>query len=442
LNDNGDVTPGTRSSDASESRPNDNPALDRPLTQLNKTAEVLKQHLDALTNTSSQRLKTETRAQLQKHQRALAKISLEISDYYMSQRNSWSKLQADRDEATRLLSTAPSRAVEYSTTTSQSLSNEIKRGEIEAEILALEVTNKVIFQDGEHTFRALLENSRCQGSTNATIRGAQREIKPAPADLVVLINPAASSIVAKKMITAFKEPRTREFLETKSDVGDQKPEREEREWTRPWIISITSEADNATGTILPIAKGLGSVFKHFRENTGEYSTDIYEDELKAKWIQRSRTSNSLQLSATPQPVSNLDLEDQRFYATHTPPHSEALSSHFLLTNGTPVYLTDKSDARQALAYNLRSELPPNVFETRKHRFKILPKPWAWNNTAYWVINAPSELIPGHNEFWNPDFYALVGGLYRLRRDFDDLPQPNRTNQTPDQVSAVGSLISK
>jgi hypothetical protein len=79
-----------------------------------------------------------------------------------------------------------------------------------------------------------------------------------PADLVIAVNPAADSVLARQMIAALYSRKT--------------------EGTRPLFVSITSTGDWAPGTVFPIGTGLASVSKGFNEvgTPGPANTQVSE----------------------------------------------------------------------------------------------------------------------------------------------------------------------
>ncbi|MEO1235248.1 MAG: hypothetical protein AAFX76_00525 [Planctomycetota bacterium] len=84
---------------------------------------------------------------------------------------------------------------------------------------------------------------------------------PADADLVLLVNPARDGLAAKQFIDFLK--RTRITTELRDPQGRVLPDR------GPLIVSITSEADAATGTVYPLGRGAATLNAAFRKDHAE-----------------------------------------------------------------------------------------------------------------------------------------------------------------------------
>ena len=48
-----------------------------------------------------------------------------------------------------------------------------------------------------------------------------------------------------------------------------------------------------------------------------------------------------------------------------------------------------------------------AFDGEKDRFTIKRKPRALNDTPYWIMQVPRELIPNHSQVFSPDTFALI-----------------------------------
>src|SRR5204862_7317032 len=96
-----------------------------------------------------------------------------------------------------------------------------------------------------HSFGGLIVERSVAHAINAEIHGHADADRSMPADLVIVVNPAADSILARQMIAALYSRKT--------------------EGTRPLFVSITSTGDWATGSVFPIVTGLASRSKRFNE---------------------------------------------------------------------------------------------------------------------------------------------------------------------------------
>ncbi|MEM7624013.1 MAG: hypothetical protein AAF333_00130 [Planctomycetota bacterium] len=85
--------------------------------------------------------------------------------------------------------------------------------------------------------------------------------EPAEIDLVLLANPARDALAAKQLVDFLKRTNTRTELRTPE--GKVLPDR------GPLIVSITSEADDATGLVYPLGRGLSTLGGAFRGDHAE-----------------------------------------------------------------------------------------------------------------------------------------------------------------------------
>jgi hypothetical protein len=89
-----------------------------------------------------------------------------------------------------------------------------------------------------HSFGGLIVERSVAHAINAEIHGHADAPRSMPADLMIVVNPASDSILARQMIAALYSRRTED--------------------TRPLFVSITSTGDWATGGFFPIGTGLAS----------------------------------------------------------------------------------------------------------------------------------------------------------------------------------------
>lgn len=94
--------------------------------------------------------------------------------------------------------------------------------------------------------------------TTLVLTAAQGDGAPLPADFVVMLNPALDALASWQFIDFLKRSNVR--LELRTESG------EIREAPGPIIVSITSEADRATGSAYPFGRTVGTLFTAFRSD--------------------------------------------------------------------------------------------------------------------------------------------------------------------------------
>ncbi|MFQ5936348.1 MAG: YncE family protein [Acidiferrobacterales bacterium] len=183
-----------------------------------------------------------------------------------------------------------------------------------------------------------------------------------PYDLVVLLNPASPSLLAKQMVETLARERLKLY---QVDANGNR-------YDRPLLLSITSRADTATRRYYPIGSSLGSLGSRFRDYGTEYCS----------------------LGAS-----------QRSFYMFTPGHNTVLHSHLvtaepLAEGATPaegvLISLDPATGRRLLS-----------FDVGGHRFTMRRKARAFNDTPYWIMNVPSSLISGHSDIFTPQNIRLL-----------------------------------
>jgi pimeloyl-ACP methyl ester carboxylesterase len=204
------------------------------------------------------------------------------------------------------------------------------------------------------------------------------KLSPDVPDLVVLENQASNATEALGDIWALRNkpplvaPLKNEFL--------QIPVAE-----RPIFVSVTSATDWATGIALPIGQYLGTLFQRFRGWDGT-------------------------------PVETSGLPGERSVNAHTVGHLPQLYSH------TMTYTTVGAAAR--LAADVPAPCPPSAlahvpelcFQVGPDLFEMKPVSGAWNQTHYWVMQAPKSVINGHSDVWNAVWVNCLIGLLETLTD--------------------------
>ena len=193
-----------------------------------------------------------------------------------------------------------------------------------------------------------------------------------PADLTVLINPAAKSIQAKQFVEMLDHSR----------IGLYRTDREGNRHRVPLMVSVTSSADLATRWAFPLGTQMSAIGKNFHK----YGED-----------------------------SCLQFKGQRSFYVRTPGHNAALISHEVTAEPLP------SGARPASLEQVGSEWLESDFDPisgrqvfsfngSEHRFTVRPLTGAVNGTPYWIIRVPRQLIPGHSGFFTADTLRLIGSM--------------------------------
>lgn len=221
-----------------------------------------------------------------------------------------------------------------------------------------------------HSFGGMIvERALMQALVRHTINHGE-EIVPL-ADLVILVNPASQSMHAKNMLSILKRNRLKFYRET------QEGEKHEA----PLIVSITSTGDTATGSIYPFALGLKGWTKKFRQ----YG-----------------------------PTDCCPIPTQKLFYKQTAGHNRALHSH-VVTTGEPIEAGSMDEAR----INLQESINPDTGEMRysfpgqEYMFTIERLPWVYNNTPYWIMSVPPELIASHSDIFTYNTMQIIRALLRM-----------------------------
>jgi hypothetical protein len=235
------------------------------------------------------------------------------------------------------------------------------------------------------------------GQTSANYRA-----NPLPFDVVLSVNSAAPAIYAKEM---------RDFLAAHRGAltAARVPHAD-----APVFISVTSDADWATGVVHPI----GNMFSRFYPS-----------------LQRWYTTNLLATAHTndPQPA----VHQSAFYK-RTPGHHPLLVDHWVQNQRT-LDPSEASDPASVLRHNLDFSVEKDqarVFQTSPRGKKGKPHEWLVTDTPptrkaekwtrqfhdlpprrypsdYWIIRCDKGLIRGHGDVWSTTTMEMYAALYRL-----------------------------
>jgi hypothetical protein len=228
-----------------------------------------------------------------------------------------------------------------------------------------------------HSFGGqILERAITQSVVGAMLGQEVGEVS-LPVDLAVLVNPAAKAVQTKQFIEVLARNRIK--LYRTNTEGDR--------FEVPLIVSVTSAGDWATRVAFPAGVYFSSIFKRYRKYT---ETDC-------------------------SPVTS-----QRAVYAHTGGHMRPLLSHIVTAEPLPEVIEkpgmlDTTTIRRRYDALTRQEI--YMFDGEKHRFTIQKRPYAANNTPYWVIRVPRSLIPNHSAIFNFNsvrllvaFFSMTGAL--------------------------------
>ena len=212
-----------------------------------------------------------------------------------------------------------------------------------------------------HSFGGLIVERSVAHAINAEIHGHADADRSMPADLVIVVNPAADSILARQMIAALYSRKT--------------------EGARPLFVSITSTGDWATGTVFPIGTGLASVSKGFNK--------------------------------VPAPGTNGTMHNEREFYTSTPGHNEMLINHVTLNLQKTI---TSPQGHPALETNLEHNLSADVFALDGASGKL--DLWQIKRVGnvdvpYWDVKVDPSIIKDHGDLWNERAEAMMAAIFRM-----------------------------
>jgi hypothetical protein len=233
-----------------------------------------------------------------------------------------------------------------------------------------------------HSFGSLiLERALSQAVVGALLAPGGDEIV-FPADLVVLLNPAGSASQTKQLVDILGRNRIKTY---RTDASG-------RTYERPLLVSLTSRADNATRRYLPLGMNAKALSKKFRSYGEEYCS----------------------------PISN-----QRSLYSRSAGHIEALHSHQVELGERSALRPEAESGRLVPSFlNYEEHYDPETqqlafsFDGEFERFTVRRKPRALNDTPYWIMHVPKELIPNHSDVLNEDTFLFVEALLAMSGAYD------------------------
>ena len=232
-----------------------------------------------------------------------------------------------------------------------------------------------------HSFGGLIVERSVAHAINAEIHGHADADRSMPADLMIVVNPASDSILARQMIAALYSRKT--------------------EGTRPLFVSITSTGDWATGLGFPIGTSLAATTKAFNN------------------------------VATPGP--NAVMQSERKLYTSTPGHNETLINRVTADLHKTI---DSPHGLPALETNLEHNLAAEVFTLDGVKGKL--DLWQIQrigrvDVPYWDVRVDPSIIKDHGDLWNERAEAMMAAIFRMANPkLEPRAKPRATlNRTPD-----------
>ncbi len=214
-----------------------------------------------------------------------------------------------------------------------------------------------------HSFGGLVVERAVAHAINAEIHGHAPADRSLPADLILVVNPASDSVLTRQMMAALASRRT--------------------ENTRPFLVSLTSTADAATGKAFPVSTSLAAATKVFNKV-----------ELPGSEKQR------------------LPREDERGFYTTTPGHNKFLINHQTARKET----IPAPGGLKALPANLSHEITGEDFATDGANGAL--DVWRFERTGevdvpYWNVKVDPSIIKNHGDIWNPKAQAMMAAIFRM-----------------------------
>jgi hypothetical protein len=212
-----------------------------------------------------------------------------------------------------------------------------------------------------HSFGGLIVERSVAHAINAEIHGHADASRSMPADLMIAVNPAADSVLARQMIAALYSRKTED--------------------TRPLFVSITSTGDWATGLVFPIGTGLAAISKGFNQ-------------------------------VEPPGPGNTQVSERKFY-TSTPGHNEMLINHITVDKHETI---NSPNGLHALEENLQHNHVGNGFTLDGAEGKL--DVWQIKRVGdvdvpYWDVQVDPSIIKDHGDIWNERAEAMVAAIFRM-----------------------------
>ncbi|HEX4631047.1 MAG TPA: alpha/beta hydrolase [Chthoniobacterales bacterium] len=211
-----------------------------------------------------------------------------------------------------------------------------------------------------HSFGGLVVERAVAHAINAEMHGHAAADRSLPADLILMVNPASDSILTRQMIAALYSRHT--------------------ENSRPFLVSLTSTGDAATGLAFPVSTSLAATTKVFNDVT---------------------------------PPGTEERESERRFYTETPGHNRFLINHETVKLDKTIAPPGGLNALQTnLSHNLKGE----VFTTdgAGGRLELWDlRPVGKVDVPYWDVKVDPAIIKDHGDIWNPKAQAMMAAVFRI-----------------------------
>jgi len=220
-----------------------------------------------------------------------------------------------------------------------------------------------------HSFGGLVVERSVAHAINAEIHGHANSEQSLPADLILLVNPAADSILARQMTAALYSRH----------IPD----------SRQIVVSLTSTGDGATGKWFPIGTGLAAATKVF-------------DQVRV-----------------PSPEEKPHIESERSFYTSTPGHNKFLLNHRTVRRPE---IVANPEHKSAFDFNLEHNHAGHGFVTdsatspgklQVWKFEDLAGPFGQVDVPYWDVAVDPAIIKDHGDIWNPQARAMMAAIFRM-----------------------------
>ena len=210
-----------------------------------------------------------------------------------------------------------------------------------------------------HSFGGLIIERSVAHAINAEIHGQASMDRALPADLIMMVNPASDSILTRQIFTALYVRHTED--------------------TRPFLVSLTSVGDGATGTIFPLGTSLAATTKAFNN--------------------------------VPVPGYSKTESERRFF-TSTPGHNSLLINYETQKQDKTINSRDSNAIEMNLSHNLQG----HVFTLDGPAGKL--ELWKLNRITnvdipYWDVKVDPSIIRDHGDIWNPRARAMMAAIFRI-----------------------------
>ncbi len=211
-----------------------------------------------------------------------------------------------------------------------------------------------------HSFGGLVVERAVAHAINAEMHGHAAADRSLPADLILMVNPASDSVLTRQMIAALYSRHT--------------------ENSRPFLVSLTSTGDAATGTAFPASTSLAA------------TTKVFNDVVVPGQDQR---------------------ENERRFYTVTPGHNKFLINHETVKTAETMAAPGGLNALQT---NLSNHLKGDSFTTdgapgRLDLWHI--QPIGDVDVPYWDVKVDPAIIKDHGDIWNPKAQAMMAAVFRM-----------------------------